>query len=125
MAYPEFEMPPAWTPAWLPIQFLDRTKDDTYLVRVEDSAGRAYIDKAYFADDEGVWYEGNSLRDPYIGIAFGRTERGPWKVTAFAKWPEAKDIVVGHASNCATSCTPAYPAGPCDCGAEAVSVAES
>lgn len=95
------------------------------MVRVEDGKGRAYIDKAYFADDEGVWYEGNLPRDPYVGIINAPTERGPWKVTAFAKWPEAQDIVVGHASDCATSGTPAYPAGPCDCGAEAVSVAES
>lgn len=118
MGYPESEMPPAWTPVWLPIQFLDRTKDDTYMVRVEDDKGRAYIDKAYYADDEGVWYESNSPRDPYVGLVNERIERFSWRVTAFAKWPQASDIVVGHASDCATSRTPAYPAGPCDCGAE-------
>jgi hypothetical protein len=116
--YPEYEDPtPAWTPRWLPVQFLDRTKDDTYLVRVENGAGRSYIDKAYFADDEGVWYEGNASRNEFNGIQFDKTERGPWRVTAFAPWPLATEIRVDHASNCATSCTPAFPAGACDCGA--------
>lgn len=77
---------------WHPIAELDRTKDDTYMVRVENvggtSIGPGWIDKGYYADDEGIWYEGNANEDPYIGITFGRIERGPWKITAFAKWPE-------------------------------------
>jgi hypothetical protein len=72
---------------WRPIGELDRTKDNTYLVRVEDGTGRGYIDKAYYADDEATWYEGNASEDQYIGLRFGKTERGPWKVIAFAPWP--------------------------------------
>ena len=73
---------------WLPIAELDRKKDDTYLVRVENGKGAGWIDKGYYADDEGVWYEGNANVDPYIGLTFAKIERGPWKVTAFAAWPE-------------------------------------
>jgi hypothetical protein len=40
---------------WSPIRCLDLKKDDTYLVRVEDSDGRSWIDKAYYADDDRVW----------------------------------------------------------------------
>lgn len=109
----EFQSPPSWTPTWLPMQFFDRTKDDTYLVRVEnvrgDGIGPGWIEKGYFADDEQSWFDDGGRE----------IERGPWKITAFAPWPDLKDIVVGHASDCATSCTPAYPAGPCDCGADA------
>lgn len=112
--YPEFNAGPAWVPVWLPIQFLDRTKNDTYLVRVENSDGSGigpgWIDKAWFCDDDGIWYDG----------AFKPLERGPWKITAFAPWPDLADIVVTHSSACATSHTPAYPAGPCDCGADAL-----
>lgn len=109
-----------WTPNFLPISFLDRTTDDTYLVRVEDGSGRAYIDKAYFADDEGVWYEGNASKNEYHGITFDKTERGPWKVTAFAPWPKADEIEVLHASDCAVGNGPALPVGPCDCGASLI-----
>lgn len=77
---------------WRPISELDRSKDNTYLVRVENvggsGVGKGWIEKAYYADDEGVWYEGNAHEDPYTGITFGRVERGPWKITAFANWPE-------------------------------------
>lgn len=107
--HPEFVSPPAWAPTWLPMQFLDRTKDNTYLVRVENvggsGVGPGWIDKGYF---DGLTWVDDSSRP---------IERGPWKITAFAPWPDLSDIVVGHASDCATSGTPAFPAGPCDCGA--------
>ena len=101
-----------WTPTWLPISFLERKKDDTYMVRVEnvrgDGIGDGWIDKGYFADDSQKWTDdaGNLI------------ERGPWKITAFAPWPDLKDIVVNHASNCAVNNEPALPSGPCNCGAE-------
>ena len=48
-----------WTPTWLPISFLERKKDDTYMVRVEnvrgDGIGDGWIDKGYFADDSQKW----------------------------------------------------------------------
>lgn len=78
---------------WQPISELDRTTDNTYLVRVENKDAHekglksGWIDKAYYADDEGVWYDGNARTDEYVGISFSKIERGPWIVTAFAKWP--------------------------------------
>lgn len=63
---------------WHPIAELNRSKDDTYLVRVENISGGGFIDKGYYADDKMVWRDdaGKSI------------ERGPWKITAFAAWPE-------------------------------------
>lgn len=109
----EFVSPPPWTPVWLPMQFLNRKTDNTYLVRVENDGGagigKGWIDKGYFADDAQHWTDDSGKP----------IEQGPWKITAFAPWPDLKDISVSHASDCATSSTPAYPAGPCDCGADA------
>lgn len=96
-----------WVPEWLPISFLDRETDNTYLVRVEGD-GVGWIDKGYFADDEQLWTDD----------AGRKIERGLWKITAFCHWPELKDIEVSHASSCAVHNEPALPNGPCDCGAE-------
>lgn len=114
VGFTEYENRPAWTPVWLPIAFLNRKTDNTYLVRVEavpnsNAIGKGWIEKGYFADDEQVWL--NESNRPI--------ERdGVWQITAFAQWPELDDIVVGHASDCSTSGTPAFPAGPCNCGAD-------
>lgn len=67
---------------WHPIADLDRTTDNTYMVRVENigrtGIGPGWIDKAYYANDEDKWFDdGHEL-----------IERGPWKITDFAKWPE-------------------------------------
>jgi hypothetical protein len=75
-------------PTMRPISELDRTTDNTYLVLVESEDGKGWFDKAYYADDEGVWYDGNANVDPYVGVTFGKVERGPWRITAFAPWPE-------------------------------------
>lgn len=40
------------------------------------------------------------------------------KVAALPPTAGAKDRKVQHASDCAVNNGPAYPAGPCDCGAE-------
>lgn len=103
----------AWTPVWLPISMLDRTKDNTYLVRVEDFSGRSgngWIDKGYYADDENKWYESNANGSVEL-------ERHSWKVTAFAPWPDLADVEVLHTSDCALHNEPAMPNGPCSCGA--------
>lgn len=103
------ERPPTpWTPVWSPIRCLDLSKDDTYLVRVEDAIGRGFIDKGYYADDEKFWSDDSGKR----------IENGPWKVTAFARWPRVEEITVGHASDCATGNGPALQEGSCDCGAD-------
>lgn len=102
-----------WTPQWLPVALLDRSKDDTYLVRVESAlgTGQGWIDKGYYADDEDKWYESNANGSIPL-------ERGPWKVTAFAPWPDIGDIEVSHTSDCAVHNEPAMPNGPCNCGAK-------
>jgi hypothetical protein len=99
--------PTPWAPVWSPIRCLDLTKDDTYLVRVEDASGRGFIDKGYYADDDKFWASDDGKR----------IEIGPWKITAFAPWPRVEEIIVNHASDCATGNGPALPDGPCDCGA--------
>lgn len=64
-----------------PIAELDRSTDDTYLVRVENGEGRGWHDKGYYADDEDRWTDD----------AGKPIERGPWKITAFALWPDLKE----------------------------------
>ena len=99
-----------WAPQWLPIDLLDRSTDNTYLVRIENvggyGIGPGWIDKGYFDGCQWVDEANNGL------------ERGPWKITAFASWPELSDIEVSHASSCAVHNEPAMSNGPCDCGAE-------
>lgn len=60
-----------------PIAELDRTTDNTYMVRVEDMTGKGWFDKGYFADDEQRWTDD----------AGRPIERGPWKIVAFGDWP--------------------------------------
>lgn len=60
-----------------PIVELDRTTDNTYLVRVQKDDGSGWYDKGYYADDENLWTDD----------AGKPIERGPWKITAFALWP--------------------------------------
>jgi hypothetical protein len=70
---------------WRPIAELDRTKDDTYLVRVESASGGphpGWVDKGYYADDTRTW----------LDDAGKPLERGPWKITHFAAWPEFRQI---------------------------------
>lgn len=64
-----------------PIAELDRTTDNTYLVRVEGSSRGGWYDKGYYADDADLWTDD----------AGKPIERGQWRITAFAPWPELKD----------------------------------
>ena len=69
-----------------PIEELDRTVDNTYLVRVSDEHGRGWYDKGYFADDEQRWTDDG-----------GRpVERGEWKIVAFSPWPEWGEPKAAH-----------------------------
>lgn len=60
---------------------LDRSTDNTYLVRVQRENGSGFYDKGYYADDADKWMDDANLP----------IERGPWKITAFAPWPELKE----------------------------------
>jgi hypothetical protein len=66
---------------WHPIEKLDRSRDNTYLVRVRNidlvSPHRGWVDKGYYANDEHTWYDD----------AGKKIERSTWRIAEFAEWP--------------------------------------
>jgi uncharacterized protein YodC (DUF2158 family) len=65
--------------------------------------GAIYTWQPLNSDVRGFW-----ILDPGQGIEAPR----------FLTNEEMNGAITGHASDCATNSEPAYPAGPCDCGAE-------